>query len=64
MILLLKKAKKIVSDAKEDGIDLNLDVNISNERPKCYKDILENKEEVKTLRKQIANLDIASIMLI
>ena len=53
MILLLKKAKKIVSDAKEDGIDLNLDVNISNERPKCYKDILENKEEVKTLRKQI-----------
>ena len=57
MILLLKKAKKIVSDAKEDGIDLNLDVNISNERPKCYKDILENKEEVKTLRKQIANLE-------
>ena len=57
MILLLKKAKKIVADAKEKEIDLNLDVKISNERPKCYKDILENKQEVETLRKQIADLD-------
>lgn len=57
MILLLKKAKKIVADAKKDGIDLELDVNISNEKPVCYKDILENKLEVERLRKQIADLD-------
>lgn len=57
MILLLKKAKKIVADAKEDGIDLELNVNISNEKPVCYKDILENKGEVEHLRKQIADLD-------
>lgn len=57
MILLLKKAKKIVADAKEDGIDLTLDIQISNERPTCYKDILENKGEVERLRKQIADLD-------
>lgn len=57
MILLLKKAKKIVNDAKEDNIDLNFDIQISNERPKCYKDVLENKEEVERLRKQIADLD-------
>lgn len=57
MILLLKKAKKIVADAKEDGIDLTLDIQISNERPTCYKDILENKGEVERLRKQIAELD-------
>lgn len=57
MILLLKKARKIVSDAENDGIDLNFDIQISNERPKCYKDVLENKEEVERLRKQIADLD-------
>ena len=57
MILLLKKARKIVSDAENDGIDLNFNIQISNERPKCYKDVLENKEEVERLRKQIADLD-------
>ena len=57
MILLLKKAKKIVNDADENGIDLEFNINISNERPKCYKDILENKNEVITLRKQVANLE-------
>ena len=57
MILLLKKAKKIVNDAKKDNIDLAFDINISNERPKCYKDILENKEEVINLRKQISELE-------
>ena len=57
MILLLKKAKKIISDAKEKGIDLDLNVNISNERPKCYKDVLENRNEVQTIKKQIADLE-------
>ena len=57
MILLLKKAKKIVSEAENDGIKLSFDINISNEKPVCYKDILENKNEVITLRKQIAQLE-------
>lgn len=57
MILLLKKAKKIVKDADTDGIKLDLDVNISNEKPLCYKDILENKEEVLMVRKKIAELE-------
>ncbi len=57
MILLLKKAKKITSEAEEKGIKLELKINISNERPTCYKDILENKREVITLRKQIADLE-------
>lgn len=57
MILLLKKAKKIVNDAKEDDIELEFNINISNERPKCYKDILENKNEVINLRKAVANLE-------
>ncbi len=57
MILLLKKAKNIINKAKEDSIDLNMDINISNERPTCYKDILENKEEVIRLRKQVSDLE-------
>lgn len=57
MILLLKKAKKIINEAEEKGIKLELNANISNERPKCYKDILENKQEVLNLRKQINELE-------
>lgn len=57
MILLLRKAKNIINKAKEDSIDLNIDINISNERPNCYKDILENKEEVIRLRKQVGDLE-------
>ena len=57
MILLLGKAKKIINEAENNGIKLNISVNISNDRPKCYKDILENKEEVRRLRKQVSDLE-------
>lgn len=57
MILLLKKAKKIISDAEKKSINLSLDVNISNERPKSYKDIIENQNEVKNVRKKVAILE-------
>ena len=57
MILLLKKAKAIVDNANLDGINLKFNFDISNERPKCYKDILENKEEVTNLRKNLAKLE-------
>ncbi len=57
MILLLKKAKKVIEKAKENNIDISFDTNISNDRPKCYKDVLENKKEVETLRKQVATLE-------
>lgn len=57
MILLLKKAKEIVKKADNDGIKLSFDVNISNEKPLCYKDILENKDEVLMVRKKVAELE-------
>lgn len=57
MILILKKARKIVEKANAGGIDLNFDINISNERPMSYKDVLENKNEVFTLKKQVAELE-------
>lgn len=57
MISLLKKAKSIVNEASKKGITLTFNPVISNERPASYKDILENKKEVLTLRKQIADLE-------
>lgn len=57
MILLLKKAKKIISDAQNDDITLDFNVNISNERPRCYNDILENKKEVINLCKKVNDLE-------
>lgn len=57
MILLLEKAKKILALAEEKGIDLKFNINISNDRPKCYRDILENKEEVSRLRKEVSVLE-------
>lgn len=57
MILLLKKAKRIMEDAEKDEINLRFNPVISNERPKCYKDILQNKQEVTTLRKQVNDLE-------
>src|SRR5574344_1753224 len=57
MILLLKKAKKIVSEAEKKGITLEFNPNISNEKPTCYKDILDNKEEVNNLKKEVSLLE-------
>ena len=56
MIMLLKKAKKIINEAEENNIKLTFDVNISNDKPTCYKDILENKFEVEMVRKKVSDL--------
>ncbi len=57
MILLLSKAKRIINDALSKGINLDFNISISNERPSCYKDILENKKEVANLRKEVSILE-------
>lgn len=57
MIELLSKAKGILKEAEKEDIILEFNYDISNERPKCYKDILENKKEVETLRKTVAKLE-------
>ena len=57
MITLLEKAKDIVEKAKIEGIELDMNISISNERPKCYKDIIENRLEVTNLRKSLAELE-------
>ena len=56
MILLYKKAKKILEDASNLGIDLKFEFEELNDRPSGYKDIIKCKESVQNLRKKIANL--------
>ncbi len=57
MIKLLSKAKKIIEEADSKGISLDLNINISNDKPLCYKDIIDNKKEVEDLRKEVASID-------
>ena len=57
MKMLLSKSKKILKQAEKDDLNLTFNPVISNERPKCYKDILENKNEVQNLRKDVALLE-------
>lgn len=57
MIKLLTKAKSIIDDAKELGINLDFDVHIDNSNPLNYKDILYNKQEVQMVRDKVKELD-------
>ena len=57
MIMLFKKAKKIINEASDNNINLSFDMDINNDKPSCYTDILQNKFEVESLRKKVADLD-------
>ncbi len=57
MKLLLIKAKKTIETAANKGIILNVDLNISNERPDSYKDIVENKIELVNLKQAVQDLE-------
>lgn len=57
MMKLLNKAKTIVSDAASENIVLNFNVNINNDKPKNYKDILFNLNEVNNVKKAVVDLE-------
>lgn len=57
MIKLLTKAKNIINEASKLGINLNFNVDINNDEPHCYRDILYNLNEVNEVKKVVANLD-------
>ena len=56
MILLYKKAKKILEEANKLGSDLKFSFEELNDRPSGYNDIIKCRESVQSLRKKIANL--------
>lgn len=57
MMKLLSKAKKIVADAASEGIILDFNVEINNDKPKNYQDILFNLNEVNSIKKAVMNLE-------
>ena len=57
MIKLLTKAKGIMDEAKELNIDLDFNIEINNDNPLSYKDIVFNREEVLMVRNKVKELD-------
>ena len=57
MMKLLNKAKNIVEEASINGIDLEFNVQINNDKPRNYSDILFNLNEVNTVKKAVVELE-------
>ena len=57
MIKLLNKAKNIIDDAHELGINLDFDISIDNTAPTSYKDVIYNKKEVSMVREKVKKLE-------
>ncbi len=57
MIKLLMKAKNIVNQAKKQGLSLSFDVEINNDAPISYKDILYNRNELSYIQTEVKNLE-------
>ena len=57
MVKLLTKAKGIIDEAKSIGLNLEFNVEINNDKPLSYKDIVFNKEEVMMVRNKVKDLE-------
>ena len=56
-IKLLMKAREILDEAKQNGIKLDFDVDITNEIPTSYKDIIYNKNELEYVKNEVKELE-------
>ena len=56
-IKLLIKAREILDSAKNSGIKLEFEVDISNDKPTSYKDIIFNKNELQYVHSEVKNLE-------
>ncbi len=57
MINLLQKAKKIIEEALEEGIELPFDININHDKPTGYKDVIFNRNELEQVKKKVQALE-------
>ena len=57
MIKLLMKAKEIIDEAKEVGIQLDFDVEIDHSKPQSYKDIIFNRNELQYIQQEVRDLE-------
>ena len=56
-VKLLIKARDILDDAKESGLKLEFDVDINNDEPTSYKDIIYNRNEVQYVHHEVKELE-------
>lgn len=56
-IKLLIKAREILDDARNSGIKLEFDVDISNDKPTSYKDIIFNRNELQYVHQEVKELE-------
>lgn len=56
-IKLLMKARNIISSAKQEGIILDFDCQITNEEPKSYGDIIFERNELEYTQNEVKNLE-------
>ena len=56
-IRLLMKAKEILEEAKNNGFTLDFDVDITNDTPTSYKDLIICKNELQYINKEVKDLE-------
>ena len=56
-IKLLMKAREILDEAKQSGIKLDFDVDITTDEPVSYKDIIYNKNELQYVHHEVKELE-------
>ena len=56
-IKLLMKAREILEEARNNGIHLEFNVDISNEKPTSYKDIMYYRNEVEYIHEEVKELE-------
>ncbi len=56
-VKLLIKAREILDDARNSGIKLEFDVDINNDKPTSYKDIIYNRNELQYIHQEVKDLE-------
>ena len=56
-IKLLMKARGILEEARNEGIKLDFNVDINNEKPSSYKDIIYNKNQLQYVQQEVKDLE-------
>ena len=57
MVKLLVKAREILESARNEGIKLVFDVDISNEKPISYKDVIFSRNELQYVHHEVKELE-------
>lgn len=57
MIKLLIKAREVLDEARNQGIKLEFDVDINNDKPISYKDIIFNRNELQYVQQEVKELE-------